>query len=88
MHSAMDTRSNANLVTVTNDALKDPEPEESDVSDMWILEVHNDGHFITMAIWHDPAPQALTPTGVSMGWANSNIFTHVPVPLLHQCAAT
>lgn len=34
MHSAMDTRSNANLVTVTNDALKDPEPEESDVSDM------------------------------------------------------
>lgn len=36
MHSAMDTRSNANLVTVTNDALKDPEPEESEVSsDMW-----------------------------------------------------
>lgn len=34
MHSAMDTRSNANLFTVTNDALKDPEPE-SDVSDMW-----------------------------------------------------
>ncbi|XP_010728975.3 testis-expressed protein 2 isoform X2 [Larimichthys crocea] len=34
MHSAMDTRSNANLVTVTNDALKDPEPEESEVSDM------------------------------------------------------
>uniref|UniRef100_A0A3Q4M5C0 Testis expressed 2 n=1 Tax=Neolamprologus brichardi TaxID=32507 RepID=A0A3Q4M5C0_NEOBR len=33
MHSAMDTRSNANLFTVTNDALKDPEPE-SDVSDM------------------------------------------------------
>ncbi|GLD66145.1 testis-expressed sequence 2 protein-like isoform X1 [Lates japonicus] len=32
MHSAMDTRSNANLVTVTNDALKDPEPEESEVS--------------------------------------------------------
>lgn len=34
MHSAMDTRSNANLVTVTNDTLKDPEPEESEVSDM------------------------------------------------------
>lgn len=36
MHSAMDMRSNANLVTVTNDALKDPEPEpeESEVSDM------------------------------------------------------
>ncbi|XP_068434812.1 testis-expressed protein 2 [Clinocottus analis] len=34
MHSAMDTRSNANLVTVTNDALKDPEPEESEISDM------------------------------------------------------
>ncbi|KAM8723278.1 testis-expressed protein 2 isoform 2-T4 [Acanthopagrus schlegelii] len=34
MHSAMDTRSNANLVTVTDDALKDPEPEESEVSDM------------------------------------------------------
>lgn len=33
MHSAMDMRSNANLFTVTNDALKDPEPE-SDVSDM------------------------------------------------------
>ncbi|KAL3987129.1 retinol dehydrogenase 12 [Sarotherodon galilaeus] len=33
MHSAMDARSNANLFTVTNDALKDPEPE-SDVSDM------------------------------------------------------
>ncbi|XP_036003964.1 testis-expressed protein 2 isoform X1 [Fundulus heteroclitus] len=32
MHSAMDMRSNANL-TVTNDALKDPEPEESEVSD-------------------------------------------------------
>uniref|UniRef100_A0A8C2ZZ47 Testis expressed 2 n=1 Tax=Cyclopterus lumpus TaxID=8103 RepID=A0A8C2ZZ47_CYCLU len=34
MHSAMDTRSNGNLVTVTNDAFKDPEPEESEVSDM------------------------------------------------------
>ncbi|XP_054464041.1 testis-expressed protein 2 [Anoplopoma fimbria] len=34
MHSAMDTRSNANLVTETNDALKDPEPEEPEVSDM------------------------------------------------------
>ncbi|XP_023122920.2 testis-expressed protein 2 [Amphiprion ocellaris] len=34
MHSAMDTRSNANLITVTNDALKDPEPEDSEVSDM------------------------------------------------------
>ncbi|XP_068999862.1 testis-expressed protein 2-like isoform X1 [Embiotoca jacksoni] len=34
MHSAMDTRSNTNLITVTNDdALKDPEPEESEVSD-------------------------------------------------------
>ncbi|XP_038163691.1 testis-expressed protein 2 isoform X2 [Cyprinodon tularosa] len=32
MHSAMDLRSNANL-TVTTDALKDPEPEESEVSD-------------------------------------------------------
>ncbi|XP_068193508.1 testis-expressed protein 2-like [Antennarius striatus] len=31
MHSAMDSRSNANLVTVTNDALKDPEPDESEV---------------------------------------------------------
>lgn len=58
MHSAMDTRSNANLVTVTNDALKDPEPEESDVSDMWILQVHNNGHLITMAIWKkNPHPQ-------------------------------
>lgn len=34
MHSAMDMRSNANLVTVINDALKDPEPEEPEVSDM------------------------------------------------------
>ncbi|XP_072224498.1 testis-expressed protein 2 isoform X2 [Leuresthes tenuis] len=34
MHSAMDTRSNANLMTVTSDALKDPEPEESEVSDV------------------------------------------------------
>uniref|UniRef100_A0A3B5BCL4 Testis-expressed sequence 2 protein-like n=1 Tax=Stegastes partitus TaxID=144197 RepID=A0A3B5BCL4_9TELE len=35
MHSAMDTRSNANLITVTNDALKDPEPEpDPEVSDM------------------------------------------------------
>ncbi|XP_044036867.1 testis-expressed protein 2 isoform X2 [Siniperca chuatsi] len=34
MHSAMDTRSNASLVTVTNDALKDPESEESEVSEM------------------------------------------------------
>uniref|UniRef100_G3PCZ1 Testis expressed 2 n=1 Tax=Gasterosteus aculeatus aculeatus TaxID=481459 RepID=G3PCZ1_GASAC len=34
MHSAMDTRSNANLVTVTNESSKDPEPEESEVSDM------------------------------------------------------
>uniref|UniRef100_A0A3B5LNH7 Testis expressed 2 n=1 Tax=Xiphophorus couchianus TaxID=32473 RepID=A0A3B5LNH7_9TELE len=33
MHSAMDMRSNANL-TLTNDALKDPEPEESEVSDV------------------------------------------------------
>lgn len=32
MHSAMDTRSNANLITVTNDALKDlEEPEASDM---------------------------------------------------------
>uniref|UniRef100_A0A3Q3NM96 Testis expressed 2 n=1 Tax=Mastacembelus armatus TaxID=205130 RepID=A0A3Q3NM96_9TELE len=34
MHSAMDTRSNANYVTMTNDALKDPEPEESEVTDV------------------------------------------------------
>ncbi|XP_047427575.1 testis-expressed protein 2 isoform X2 [Mugil cephalus] len=34
MHSAMDSRSNANLVTVMNDALKDPEPEEPEVADM------------------------------------------------------
>ncbi|XP_028310935.1 testis-expressed protein 2 isoform X2 [Gouania willdenowi] len=34
MHSAMDTRSNANLITVTNDELKDPEPEESGLCDM------------------------------------------------------
>lgn len=33
MHSAMDTRSNVNLVTVTNDALKDPELSESEASD-------------------------------------------------------
>ncbi|MED6286571.1 Tabersonine 6,7-epoxidase isoform 2 [Characodon lateralis] len=33
MHSAMDMRSNANL-TVTNDALKDSGPEESEVSDV------------------------------------------------------
>ncbi|KAK1878240.1 Testis-expressed protein 2 [Dissostichus eleginoides] len=32
MHSAMDTRSNANMVTVTNEALKDQESEESEVS--------------------------------------------------------
>ncbi|KAK5885038.1 hypothetical protein CesoFtcFv8_018792 [Champsocephalus esox] len=32
MHSAMDTHSNANMVTVTNEALKDQEPEESEVS--------------------------------------------------------
>lgn len=34
MHSAMDARSNANLVTVTNDALKEPEAKEPEVSDM------------------------------------------------------
>uniref|UniRef100_H2UXU3 Testis expressed 2 n=1 Tax=Takifugu rubripes TaxID=31033 RepID=H2UXU3_TAKRU len=34
MHSAMDTRSNASLAPVTNDASKDPEPAESDVSDL------------------------------------------------------
>lgn len=34
MHSAMDLRSNVNLVTVTNDALNDPELEESDFSDV------------------------------------------------------
>ncbi|CAL9693362.1 unnamed protein product [Knipowitschia caucasica] len=34
MHSAMDTRSNVNLVTVTNEALKDPEVSESEVSDI------------------------------------------------------
>nr|XP_020475498.1 testis-expressed protein 2-like isoform X2 [Monopterus albus] len=33
MHSAMDTRSSASLVTVKNDGLKDPEPEDSEVSD-------------------------------------------------------
>lgn len=56
MHSAMDTRSNANLVTVTNDALKDPEPEESEVSVMWrlLFQVYNDRHFITMTIWRVP----------------------------------
>lgn len=69
MHSAMDTRSNANLVTVTNDALKDPEPLESEVSDIWrllftvytdvtIWTLDNDGHFITVAIW-------LVPTHIS-----------------------
>ncbi|XP_061567726.1 testis-expressed protein 2-like [Cololabis saira] len=34
MHSAMDTRSNANLMTVTNDALKDSEPEDSEIVDV------------------------------------------------------
>lgn len=34
MHSAMDTRSNGSLAPVTNDASKDPEPAESDVSDL------------------------------------------------------
>ncbi|KAM8844350.1 testis-expressed protein 2 isoform 2-T9 [Spinachia spinachia] len=34
MHSAMDTRSNANMVTVTNEASKGPEPEESELTDM------------------------------------------------------
>uniref|UniRef100_A0A8C6TNU1 Testis expressed 2 n=1 Tax=Neogobius melanostomus TaxID=47308 RepID=A0A8C6TNU1_9GOBI len=34
MHSAMDMRSNVNLVTVRNDALKDPELSESEVSDL------------------------------------------------------
>lgn len=34
MHSAMDTRSNASLVNMTNDASKDPEPAESDISDL------------------------------------------------------
>ncbi|XP_033826651.1 testis-expressed protein 2 [Periophthalmus magnuspinnatus] len=34
MHSAMDTRSNVNLVTVTNEALKDPELSESEVSEL------------------------------------------------------
>ncbi|XP_061555658.1 testis-expressed protein 2-like isoform X2 [Phycodurus eques] len=32
MHSAMDTRSNASLITESNDALKGPEPEESEAS--------------------------------------------------------
>ncbi|KAK7940338.1 hypothetical protein WMY93_003664 [Mugilogobius chulae] len=34
MHSAMDTRSNVSLVTVTNEALKDPELSESEVSEL------------------------------------------------------
>uniref|UniRef100_A0A3P9J2F4 Testis expressed 2 n=1 Tax=Oryzias latipes TaxID=8090 RepID=A0A3P9J2F4_ORYLA len=34
MHSAMDTRSNANLMTVINDAMKDTEAEESDIPDV------------------------------------------------------
>lgn len=34
MHSAMDTRSNLNLATVTNDALNDPDVLESEVSDL------------------------------------------------------
>ncbi|KAG7266763.1 hypothetical protein CRUP_007446 [Coryphaenoides rupestris] len=33
MHSAMDPRSNANVVTETSDALTDPEPTESEVSE-------------------------------------------------------
>lgn len=69
MHSAMDLRSNANLLTVTNDALKDPEPEECDFSDMWRLkglwkkkkrkEKNKGGIVNTMAVWHDTrAPKA------------------------------
>ncbi|XP_041854077.1 testis-expressed protein 2 [Melanotaenia boesemani] len=34
MHSAMDPRSDASLMTVTNDTLKDPEQEDSEVSDV------------------------------------------------------
>lgn len=34
MHSAMDTRSNASLVTMTNDASKDAEPAESNILDL------------------------------------------------------
>ncbi|KAL6102884.1 tex2 [Pungitius sinensis] len=34
MHSAMDTRSNANSVTVTNETSKDPQAEESEPADM------------------------------------------------------
>ncbi|XP_077412526.1 testis-expressed protein 2 isoform X2 [Vanacampus margaritifer] len=34
MHSAMDTRSNASLITESNDALRGPEPEESEASYM------------------------------------------------------
>lgn len=69
MHSAMDTRSNANLVTVTNDALKDPVSEESEVSDMWRLLVKGftDGHFITMAIWISQLPPPAEPMGTDMG---------------------
>lgn len=40
MHSAMDTRSIANLMTVTNDALKDPEQQESEVPDVKSADQH------------------------------------------------
>lgn len=35
MHSAMDTRSNASSISEPNDALRGPEPEESEVSYIW-----------------------------------------------------
>lgn len=87
MHSAMDTRSNANLVTVTNDALKDPEPDESEVSDMWRLLVQWRWTFLSPCQYDkSPAPQKPRMQPWAVGQL-SNIFTWIPVPLPHQSVA-
>lgn len=40
MHSAMDMRSIANLMTETNDALKDPEVQESEAPEVKSADQH------------------------------------------------
>lgn len=75
MHSAMDMRSNANL-TLTNDALKDPEPEESEISDVW--EVFKCG--AAGILWHGDTgrPKCLLETkGAAATLASSTVIFFV-----------
>lgn len=75
MHSVMDMRSNANL-TLTNNALKDPEPEESEVSDVW--EVFKCG--AAGILWHGDTgrPKRLLETkGAAATLASSTVIFFV-----------